>query len=100
MSRRRMRFKVPDDLWNLLSRLADHAKIDWFYLENIRKVTVSRSDVESLSSAFISENLWGFNDDECLQMYEFFTEVEGKHSPYLAAELCNRIRRYNRDGYQ
>ena len=100
MPRQRMRFKVPDEFWNLLSKLADHAKMDWFYMDNIKKATISRQDAQDLSCAFLSDNLSGFTDDQCLRMYEFFTEVEGKHSPYLAAELCDRIRHYNCDGYQ
>lgn len=94
------RFKVTDDFWNLLSRLADHAKMDWFYPENIHKATISLEDAGALSCAFIVENLWKFTDDECFRMYDFFTEVDGKHSKFLAAELAKRIRQYDEEGYQ
>ena len=100
MPRQRMRFKVPDEFWNLLSKLADHAKMTWFYPENVKKVTISIEDVGSLSDAFLVENLWGFTDDECLLMYEFFTEALGKHDQFMANELCKRIRLYDREGYE
>lgn len=96
----RKRFKVPDDLWNLLSKLADHAKMDWFYVDNIHKATISRDDAEALGCAFIVENLWRFTDDECFRLYDFFTEVGGGHSEFLAAELAKRIRQYDEEGYE
>ena len=98
MPRQRMRFKVPDDLWNLLSKLADHAKMDWFYTDNIRKATISREDAEAIECAFIVENLWKFTDDECFRMYDFFTEVSGGHDPFLSVELAKRIRQYDEEG--
>ncbi len=94
------RYKVPDEFWNLLSKLADHAKMTWFYPENIRKKTISHEDADALSAAFIVENLWGFTDDQCLRMYDFFTKVEGGHSEFLAAELAKRIRQYDKEGYE
>jgi len=69
------RFSVGADLWNLLDRLADNAKMHWFYAENHSRKTIPRSDVECLTSAFIRENFWNFQDRELFVVYNFFVKV-------------------------
>ena len=43
------RFTVSVDLWNLLDRLADNAKMHWFYAEYCNRKTIPRRDVECLT---------------------------------------------------
>lgn len=69
------RFTVGADLWDLLNRLADNAKMHWFYAENYNRKTIPSNDVECLTSAFIRENFWNFQDCELFTVYNFFVKA-------------------------
>ena len=69
-----IRFKIPDDLWNLLSKLADNAKMDWFYDEFFGRKTITRECLDDLSNAFNATNLYNLNYAEVLRLYELFAK--------------------------
>ena len=87
------RFTVNANLWNLLDRLADNAKMHWFYAENRNRKTIPRSDVECLTAAFIKENFWNFQNRELFLVYNFFVKADVP-SPALekmATELMRHL---------
>ena len=44
----RKRFKVPDEFWNLLSKLADHAKIRRITMDPLNDISFSRDEARRL----------------------------------------------------
>ena len=87
------RFTVSADLWNLLDRLADNAKMHWFYAENRNRKTIPRRDVECLTSAFIRENFWNIQDHELFLIYNFFVKagIPGPAIENMAIELTRHL---------
>lgn len=59
-----MALQLTDDLFNLLSRLADNAGMDWFYTEYRDRDTLDPDDAECLTEAFIVENFGNFSEAE------------------------------------
>lgn len=70
------RIRIPDDLWNLLSKLTDNARMDWFYDEFIGRKTISKECLDDASCAFNASNLYNFNNGEVLRLYELFTKYD------------------------
>ena len=84
------RYKISDSDWNLLAKLTDAAKMDWFYQEFYHRKTVSREGLEDCTAAFLKENFHPFNLPELLSLYELFARYE-LVDDYMRSELAEYL---------
>ena len=69
---------VTNEEWNALSHLADNAKMDWFYEDTYKQEKLSKNDLEDLSTAYITENLYKLSEEERKLVNDVFSRAEIK----------------------
>ena len=72
MERQRKRFSITNEEWNVLSTLAENAKMDWFYDETFSRKTLSIGQISDVYCAFLKQNFWNLSDNDLLLCYEYF----------------------------
>jgi len=83
--------QLRDDIFNLLSRLTEKAKMDWFYEEYCNKKTLKLDDAECLTTAFIKENFDGFTETELFAILGYLTMAGASSVSTMAEELDNYL---------
>lgn len=79
--------RLSDDIFNLLNRLTEKAKMDWFYEEYRNEKTLKHEDAECLTSAFIKENFDGFTETELFAILGYLTMAGVSSVSIMAEEL-------------
>lgn len=74
----------------LLDRLAEYAKMDWWYLETYSKKTVTVEQLTDLFNAFMVENLQRFEQWEVLEIYRIMVLTVGT-TQFYDKELIKTI---------
>lgn len=84
------RYKISDEDWNLLAKLTDAAKMDWFYPEFYHRKTVSRQGLEDCTAAFMKENFHPFSTLQLLSLFELFARY-GLVDNFMRRELAEYL---------
>lgn len=75
------RWHVDGNLWNKLEHLADEAKMDWFYIETIGRVTLTAEEVMDLKCALtdvtVEAYILKYGKEDFYDIYDFFAKTVG-----------------------
>lgn len=86
------RFRIENLPMELLDRLADYSKMDWWFdVTTYKRKTVSSRDLSDLFCGFLKENLDRFTDSEKLELYRLLVTT-GKDSEYYNKELLKSLK--------
>lgn len=88
------RISITNENWNLLSKLTENAKMNWFYEETISRKTISMEHIKDAYCAFLTQNFYNMSDKEILQIYECFTKLNVM-TDYGRTQLINYFKEKN-----